>query len=111
MKNSKITKILPLALALSLSIGCAQAAIDGQDETGNNTAQIQYSLDLQDYVKITQKDGVTTVDGNYSNDYAGLNLSNQLSANFKVITNISSSTIFICLFICCSAIYSTSFKF
>lgn len=87
MKNSKITKILPLALALSLSIGCVQAAIDGQDETGNDKAQVQYSLTLNDYVKITQSGGVTTSDGNYSNDYAALNLTNALSANFKVITN------------------------
>ena len=87
MKISKLTKILPIALALSLSIGSVNAAIDGTDETGNDKAQINYSLTLNDYIKITQTGGVTTADGSYGTDYATLDLTTALSANFKVISN------------------------
>jgi len=102
MKISKITKILPLVLALSLSIGCANAedpAVAGTDGTeGQNgisaPQQVNYSLSLSDYIQITQPTAaVTTSEGTYGPSYTTLDLTNALTANFKVITNSKKRTL------------------
>ena len=88
MKISKITKFLPIALALSLSIGSVYAA-DATKPQDNQTSsgEVLYELKLNDYVRITNEDSVTTATGQYDKDYAGMSLTGQMSANFKVITN------------------------
>lgn len=86
MKISKITKFLPVALALSLSIGSVYAG-DVVANDSKDQASINYQLQLQDYVKITETDGVTDVTGYYGDDYETLNLNKAFSANFQVITN------------------------
>ena len=86
MKISKITKLLPIALALSLTVGSVYAGNVISNDT-KKQASVEYQLNLADYVKITETDGVTDVTGYYSTDYAALNLNNALSANFQVITN------------------------
>ena len=93
MKISKITKVLPLALALSLSIGCANAAtLQSGTATAalgdpSETANVQYQLNLSDYVKITEHSTSGTVNAKYTQDYENLNLTGNFTAMFKVITN------------------------
>ena len=86
MKISKITKLLPVALALTLSIGSVYAGSVVQ-QTPAEQASIKYQLQLDDYVKITETGGNTEVTGYYGDDYASLNLNKAFSANFQVITN------------------------
>ena len=95
MKISKLTKILPLTLAMLLSIGYANAAgaIDGEDETGTDPARIDYVLKLNDYIQITENGGNTTSEGTYGTNYSTLNIDSPLSANFKVISNARSRKI------------------
>lgn len=88
MKISKFTKFLPVALALSLTISSVNAA--GVTPTDNQTTsgEVNYSLVLQDYVRITNESSNTTATGQYDANYAGMSLTgNVLTANFQVITN------------------------
>ena len=84
MKNSKITKFLPIALAFTLSIGAAQADIAKVSATAKT---IDYSLVLNDYAQITTKASTTTATGTYDANYTGLTLTSDMTANFEVITN------------------------
>ena len=92
MKISKITKILPIALALSLTVGSVYAGNVVQQGSAEQ-ASVQYELNLADYVKITETDGVTDVSGTYADDYLALNLTNPLSANFDIVTNAARKVI------------------
>ncbi len=93
MKNSKITKILPLALALSLSIGVASAdPLQSGTATAtagdpSDTANIEYQLTLSDYVRIHENSVATTVNATYGTGYESLTLNGNFTANFEVITN------------------------
>ena len=84
MKNSKITKFLPIALAMSLTIGAAHADIAKVSATAQT---LNYSLDLKDYAQITTKTSQTTANGTYDANYTGLTLTSDMTANFEVITN------------------------
>jgi hypothetical protein len=48
MKSSKITKFLPVALALSLTVGSVYAG-DVIQQTAAEQASVKYELNLQDY--------------------------------------------------------------
>ena len=95
MKISKITKILPLALALSLSIGVASAdttplqsgTASATANDPSNTANIEYQLTLSDYVRIKENSIATTVNATYGVGYESLTLNGNFTANFEVITN------------------------
>lgn len=87
MKISKITKLLPIALALSLSISAVSANVIPQDNQ-KTSGDVIYSLVLQDYVRITNENSKTTATGQYDVDYEGMTLTGDtLTANFQVITN------------------------
>lgn len=86
MKISKFTKFLPVALALSLTIGNAYAG-DVIQQTQAEQASVMYELNLQDYLKITETGGNTVVTGYYGDDYESLHLDKAFSANFDVVTN------------------------
>ncbi len=87
MKISKITKLLPIALALSLSISSVSAEVAPQDSK-NSTGDVIYSLTLQDYVRITNEASNVTATGKYDAEYEGMSLTGDtLTANFQVITN------------------------
>ena len=86
MRNSKITKLLPIALALSLTVGSAYAG-DVIQQTAAEQASIKYELNLQDYLKISETGGNTVVTGYYGDDYETLHLDKAFSANFDVVTN------------------------
>ena len=87
MKISKITKLLPIALALSLSISSVSANVTPQDNQ-KTSGDVVYSLVLQDYVRITNENSKTTATGKYDTDYEGMSLTGDtLTANFQVITN------------------------
>ena len=87
MRISKITKLLPIALALSLSISSVSANVIPQDNK-DTSGDVIYSLVLQDYVRITNESSKTTATGKYDADYEGMTLTGDtLTANFQVITN------------------------
>ena len=87
MRISKITKLLPIALALSLSISSVSANVTPQDNQ-KTSGDVVYSLVLQDYVRITNESSKTTATGQYDADYDGMSLTGDtLTANFQVITN------------------------
>ena len=95
MKITKITKILPIALALSLSIGVASAESTPLQSgtatatTGDpsDTANIEYQLTLSDYVRIKENSVETTVNATYGTGYKSLTLGGTFTADFEVITN------------------------
>ena len=89
MKISKFTKILPVALALALSVGCVNAAIDGTDE--ETEAVLNYQLTLNDYIKITATtDQTLEASGTFDSDYKNLTLTGTMASGFKVISNAES---------------------
>jgi len=89
MKISKFTKFLPIALALSLSIGCANAAIEGTDEA--TEAVLNYQLTLNDYIKITATtDQTLEASGTFDTDYKNLTLTGTMASGFKIISNAES---------------------
>ena len=87
MKITKITKFLPIALALSLSIGCVQAStIDGTDES--TSAVLNYQLELNDYIQVTATElNTMTSEGTFDANYANLELTSPMAGGFKVISN------------------------
>ena len=89
MKITKFTKILPVALALALSVGCVNAAIDGTDE--ETEAVLNYQLTLNDYIKITPKTTTTLeTSGAFDEDYKNLQLTGTMESGFKIISNAES---------------------
>mgnify|MGYP003301899031 CR=1 FL=1 len=87
MKISKITKFLPVALALSLTMSSVNAEVTPTDNQ-ITSGDVVYSLVLKDYVRITNESSKTTATGEYDANYAGMSLTGDvLTANFKVITN------------------------
>ena len=94
MKISKITKLLPVTLALALSIGCVNAAGEGVTQSGTvavqdaqSSAKINYELTLPDYVRITENSTTKAITAKYGEEYANLTLDGTLTAEFQVITN------------------------
>lgn len=91
MKITKITKLLPIALALALSFSGVQASTidDGGDES--TQAILNYQLKLNDYVKITSTtDETLTSAGTFDTDYKNLKLTDPMASGFKVISNAES---------------------
>lgn len=87
MRISKITKLLPIALALSLSISAVSAEVTPQDNQ-KSSGDVVYTLTLKDYVRITNESSKTTATGQYDANYEGMSLTGDtLTANFQVITN------------------------
>lgn len=83
MKISKITKILPLALALSM--GCAIAA-------ESTTATVNYQLNLEDYIKITTTTANLGSDTTFGTDYGNIKINTDMSGKFNIISNAKTRT-------------------
>jgi len=88
MKITKFTKILPIALALSLSIGSvyAEDSVD-MDQGEQNTQTVNYTLTLSDYIRITTESSTTSSPGSYLDKYANLTLTKSMGALFRVYSN------------------------
>ena len=86
MKISKIAKILPIALALSL---CGVNAADFTADSGSTEATVNYTLTLDDFVKITTDDAskVVTAGSSYHTDYGSIRMDKSLQTTFTVISN------------------------
>jgi len=85
MKISNIAKILPIALALSICGANAEFAADA----GSSNATVNYSLTLNDFVKITTAEETNVVSSgtSYNTDYGSVKMAKNLAATFKVISN------------------------
>ena len=70
MKISKITKILPLALALSMASAMA---------TESTTATVQYQLSLEDYIKITTSTEELTSDTTFGANYGHITFNSDIT--------------------------------
>ncbi len=86
MKISKITKVLPIALAMTV---CGAFAEQAADYTTN--AQVQYQLNLEDYVKITSSTPSLSSDTTFGTDYSTITITDMQGA-FNVISNAPSRT-------------------
>lgn len=87
MKISKIAKILPIALALSL---CGANAAEFTADAGASNATVQYSVDLADFVKITTRtetNVLSSASSSYNTDYGSVRMGTALSADFDIISN------------------------
>jgi hypothetical protein len=94
MKIAKITKLLPIALALALSFTSVQAAVvEGDDES--TQATLNYQLTLNDYIKITSTHPATTLTsaGTFDEDYANLTLTDSMTSGFTIISNAENRTL------------------
>lgn len=88
MKITKITKILPIALALSLTIGSAYAEGGVVMNSGEeSTQEVNYTLTLGDYIRITTESKTETAAGTYSDTYNNLTLTDTMGALFRVYSN------------------------
>jgi hypothetical protein len=90
MKITKITKILPLALALSIC-GCAFAE-EETPETLSKSATVNYTIDLQDYIRITTTTPNLTSTTKFGNDYKYININEDMTGSFHVISNAKTRT-------------------
>lgn len=86
MKISKITKILPIALAMSM---CGAFAAQAADYSAD--AQVIYSLNLEDYVKISTTTENLSSDTTYGSNYSTITITD-MSGVFNVISNAPSRT-------------------
>lgn len=94
MKIAKITKLLPIALALALSFTSVQAAVvEGDDES--TQATLNYQLTLNDYIKITSTHPTTTLTsaGTFDENYANLTLTDSMTSGFTIISNAEKRTL------------------
>ena len=82
MKISKITKILPLALALSI---CSAFAADPASTTVN------YTVTLDDYIKITTPNSALTATSTFADGYTGITITN-MAGVFDIISNAKERT-------------------
>lgn len=90
MKISKITKILPLALALSI-YGCAFADEEVPEQV-SKSAIVNYTIDLQDYIRITTTTPNLTSTTKFGNDYKYININSDMTGIFNVISNAKTRT-------------------
>ena len=98
MKISKITKILPLALAFALATtgAYAEGAAAGENTEATNSSQtIKYSLDLQPFLDIetVTANTQTTSNTSFSNNYTGITIDTPLKGEFQVIGNQVSQSV------------------
>lgn len=82
MKISKITKILPLALAFTM---CSAIAADPASTTVN------YSVTLDDYIKITTPNAALTATSTFADGYTGITITN-MAGVFDIISNAKTRT-------------------
>ena len=89
MKNSKITKFLPLMLALMF---CAPAFAVGE----SNEATSTFNLTLPDYLKIAKTAGGTeTASVTYADNYSSATMTTPLTAEFTIISNLPTREVYL----------------
>ena len=97
MKISKITKILPLALAFALATtgAYAESAAGETTEATNNSQTINYSLDLQPFLDIETVTANTQTSSNtsFSGNYTGITIDTPLKGEFQVIGNQTTQSV------------------
>ena len=81
----KLTKILPIALALALCTSAGVYAAGGADAQSSSTAV--YELTLQDYLRIATETNPTPSAVSYGAEYSSATIDNALTGVFKVISN------------------------
>ncbi len=83
MKISKITKILPLALALSMT---------GVFATESTTATVNYQLSLEDYIKITTSTEELSSTTTFGANYGSITIDSDMTGKFNIISNAKTRT-------------------
>ena len=83
MKISKITKILPLALALSMT---------GVFAAESTTATVNYQLTLEDYIKITTSTEALSSDTVLGANYGDITIKTGMMGRFNIISNAKQRT-------------------
>jgi len=91
MKISKITKILPLALALSI-YGCAFAEEAETPETLSKSAVVNYTINLKDYIRITTSTPALSSETTFGNNYKSVNITSDMTGIYHVISNAKTRT-------------------
>ena len=97
MKISKITKLLPLAVAFVMATtgAYAEGAAGATTEETFNTQTLNYSLDLQPFLDIETIPGETQTTSNtsFGANYTTLTVDTQMKAGFQVIGNQASQSV------------------
>lgn len=86
----KITKILPLAMALMLAVPAFAATAD---TTNSQTSTM--TLTVPEFINITKTDSVEEANAEFDADYTTLNTSVTMNAGFHVITNVPDKKIYL----------------
>lgn len=81
----KFTKILPIALALTLCTSAGVYAAGGAD--AQSSSQAVYELTLQDYLRIATETNPSPSAVTYGTEYSNANIDSALVGVFKVISN------------------------
>ena len=89
MKISKITKFLPVVMALAL----ATTGVYADDQKHDSTAE--YNLTLNDYIKITTPTVPTGSTVSYGTDYVSATIDNPVVGVFQVISNNREQTLYL----------------
>ena len=81
----KFTKILPIALALTLCTSAGVYAAGGADAQSQDTAV--YTLNLADYLRIATETEPNASDVSYGTEYSSATIDTAMTGVFKVISN------------------------
>lgn len=90
MKITKIAKVLPIALALTV---CTAFADGGTDTS--TTASSQYQLNLKDYIKITTSTPTLNSTTSFGTDYKSISIDTGMTGKFNVISNAKKRTMYL----------------
>ena len=93
MKISKITKLLPLAVAFVMATTGAYAPAGAATEATNTPQTANYSLDLQPFFDIETTSSSLSSTTSFSGNYTELTMDTALNATFQVIGNQVSQSV------------------
>lgn len=86
MKTPKITKLLPMAMALMLACPAFAAS---------NNASSEMSLTVPAFINVTKESAVETSSATFNDAYSTITLAPTLNANFKVVTNVPDKVVYL----------------
>lgn len=87
MKKTKLTRLLPMAMALVLISPSAFAA--------SNEATSTLQITVPEFINITKESSTETTTASFDDSYSTITLTPALNANFKVITNVPDKVIYL----------------
>lgn len=91
----KITKLLPIALAMTLCTTSVYAAELSQTEDSKTSDQLEYTLNLKDFYDIEATAVTQNSETYFGDNYSTIQIASSLDAKFNVISNKDSDDVYL----------------